>query len=270
MGKLTKQLAALIALLLGASFAHALVTPQPGLWGVDAENTGQPGRGFTIDVEYNVLVLTFYGYNADGTPQWYLSAGPLTDSGFSGSLDKYANGTTLGATYAPAQHIGNAGNVVLVFTDSMHGTITLPGEAAKPISRLIFASAPAPTLDAQALTLQLVGVWRLYTADQQTLLATYTLNSSPIHQGVNGYWINGGNSTPYPGFPAFLQGTGVQAGYNTTTSQDYFVDLTAENGFVWEFDFPMVVNRSISGCRYRYPVGSNDKGSCLSFIGFGI
>lgn len=270
MGKLTRQLATLIALVLGASFAHAVVTPQPGLWGVDAENTGQPGRGFTIDVEYNILVLTFYGYNVDGSPQWYLSAGPVTDSGFSGSLDKYANGTALGAPYAPAQRIGSAGNVVLVFTDPTHGTITLPGEVAKSISRLIFASAPPPAPDAQSLTLQLAGVWDLYTADQQTLLATYVINSSPITQGANGWYIKGTNPTPYSGFPAFAQGTAVQAGYNTTTDQYYFIDLSAENGFVWEFDFPMVVNLKISGCRYRYPTGSDDKGSCLSFVGFGL
>jgi hypothetical protein len=41
-----------------------------------------------------------------------------------------------------------------------------------------------------------------------------------------------------------------------------------ENGFVWEFRFNSVVNHRISGCRYRYPPGSSDKGACLSFVGF--
>lgn len=60
----------------------------------------------------------------------------------------------------------------------------------------------------------------------------------------------------------------MQAGYDTTNSNYYIIDIAPEPGFVWEFRFDSVVNHHISGCRYRYPPGSNNKGACLSFVGF--
>ena len=257
---LAKQLALLIVAWLATSLAAA-VTPQSGLWGIDAENTGQPGRGFTIDIEYSVLVLTLYAYNADGSPQWYLAAGPLTDTGFTGSLDEYRGGTALGMPYAPAARIGSAGNVVLVFKDSTHGTITLPGEAAKPISRLVFASSPPPSTDPRTLSLQVAGFWQIYTSDQQTLLGSYLLDASTITHGVDGWYVTGENINNRSSLQF------VDAGYNTSTSLYYILDLTAETGFIYEFDFPSVT-RPVTGCRYRYPLGSTNKGVCLAVVAF--
>ena len=109
--------------------------------------------------------------------------------------------------------------------------------------------------DARAATLQLVGSWKLYTADEQTLLASYTFTSSQITQGVNGWFIRAG--------------IGAQAGYNTTTSSYYMIDLAKETGFVWEFVFDSVPNdHRINGCRYHYPTSSTNKGACSQFVGF--
>jgi hypothetical protein len=156
---------------------------------------------------------------------------------------------------------------VLVFIDATHGMITLPVRRASRYRALYSHRPRPPPTDPEARTLQLVGSWSLYTADQQTLLASYFLSSAPITQGANGWYIKGANPNSYSGFSTYLQGTAVQAGYNTTTSQYYIIDLSAENGFVWEFDFASVVNHAISGCRYRYPYASSNKGACLSFVG---
>ena len=47
----------------------------------------------------------------------------------------YRGGTVLGRTYAPANPSGGAGTVVVTFTSNAKGTITLPGEPPKAISK---------------------------------------------------------------------------------------------------------------------------------------
>lgn len=137
-----KKIILLLAALVFSSWSHA-VTPVAGLWAIDSENNGQPGRGFQIDVQYETMLLTFFGYNPDGSAQWYLSTGALTNSAFTGSLAKYERGTSFGAPLVPAVSAGNAGSVTISFSDTTHGLITLPGEAPKAISRFLFATAPA-------------------------------------------------------------------------------------------------------------------------------
>jgi hypothetical protein len=130
--------------LFSSSLAGA-VTPEAGLWAIDSEVDGRPGRGFQIDVQTGTLVLTFYGYDADGSANWYLSAGAITNDEFTGTLGKYANGTTFGGSHVSASALGSAGTVSLTFFDSTHGRITLPGESAKAISRFDFGSSSGST-----------------------------------------------------------------------------------------------------------------------------
>lgn len=127
-----------VAWLAAPAFA---ATPQPGLWTIDAEQNGQPGRGMQIDVQNGALVLSFYGYRSDGSAQWYLSAGPLGANGYSGPLDRYAGGTPFGGTARRAVSDGSAGTVSLSFSDSTHGLITLPGESPKAITKLAFGGS---------------------------------------------------------------------------------------------------------------------------------
>jgi hypothetical protein len=127
----------------GSAVASLPITPSDGLWVIDTENNGQPGRGFQIVVQSGVMVLTFYGYRSDGSAQWYLSAGSLSNSSFSGTLDEYVGGMAFGGTYTAAHMTQSAGTVGITFTDSTHGRITLPGESAKNISLMSFAPAAA-------------------------------------------------------------------------------------------------------------------------------
>ncbi len=111
------------------------VSPLNGLWAIDSESNGQPGRGFQIEERGGLLVLTFYGYSASGSASWYLAAGTMSGSTFTGELMGYRGGTVLGRTYAPANPSGGAGTVVVTFTSNAKGTITLPGEPPKAISK---------------------------------------------------------------------------------------------------------------------------------------
>jgi hypothetical protein len=50
-------------------------------------------------------------------------------------LAEYGGGTVLGGAYAAANQTGSPGQVTINFTSPTTGTITLPGEASKAISK---------------------------------------------------------------------------------------------------------------------------------------
>jgi hypothetical protein len=105
------------------------------LWAINSEENGQPGRGFTIEDQGNVMVLTVYGYDLSGRPTFYQASGTVNNNSFAGSLAYYTGGTPFGGSWQSASLAGNAGQVTVNFTDSNTGTITFPGEVAKAISK---------------------------------------------------------------------------------------------------------------------------------------
>jgi hypothetical protein len=114
-------------------------TPQSGIWVIDSELTGKPGRGMQIEIQDGVLVFTYFGYKANGSPTFYLGSGPLANNSFQAILTEYGNGTALGGAFKDATEIGSAGTVSLAFTSSTKGTMTLPGEPEKSMSRGTFS-----------------------------------------------------------------------------------------------------------------------------------
>lgn len=114
------------------------VIPTDGLWSIDAENTGQPGRGFQVETRNGVLAFTYFGYQGVGTSVWYLATGTYANGSFAADLIRYSGGTVLGGLFNPAIAVGNVGQVQLSFSSATKGTITLPGEVAKPISKLLW------------------------------------------------------------------------------------------------------------------------------------
>jgi hypothetical protein len=112
--------------------------PSDGLWSLDEGNPGDSGRGFQLELEDNVMVFTYYGYNADGKAQWYLAAGTFADGSFSGPMWRYEGGTYLGGPYHAATPIESVGTVSITFSSSTTGTITLPNEQPKSISKFLW------------------------------------------------------------------------------------------------------------------------------------
>lgn len=111
------------------------IAPENGLWVINEENNGQPGRGFQIEQHGGALILTYFGYGQDGENLWALSTGEMSGNGYSGSMDRYRNGSVLGGSYAPASTAGSAGQVSVNFTSPTTGTITFPGETTKTIGK---------------------------------------------------------------------------------------------------------------------------------------
>ena len=118
-----------------------LVTPDSGMWSFPAEQTGKPGRGFQLDTQGDTLVMSYYGYRADGAATFYLGSGKLSSNGFAATLMEYANGPVIGKPFQSGVELGSAGTVQITFKDSTHGTIVLPGEQPKEISRFVFTDA---------------------------------------------------------------------------------------------------------------------------------
>jgi hypothetical protein len=112
------------------------VLPQTGLWAIQAEINGGPGRGFAIESQHGTFVITIFGFDQVGAGEFYQASGVLSGSTFSGALNFYKGGTTFGGALQQASLAGSAGPVVVKFTDSTHGTITLPGESEKAISKV--------------------------------------------------------------------------------------------------------------------------------------
>jgi len=75
--------------------------------------------------------MTVYSYNPDGSAQWYLAAGPLTNDDhrtFSGTLDTYRNGQCISCAYTGRPAQGPGGGVVTIrFTSAQNAVMTLPG-----------------------------------------------------------------------------------------------------------------------------------------------
>jgi hypothetical protein len=129
-----------------AAATPAAIQPQDGLWAIDTEVNGQNGRGFQIETHNGTLVFTYYGYRTGGHDHWYLAAGSLANGSFSDSMTQYEGGTALGAAYTPAVANGTAGTIAMTFTGATSGSITLPGESTKSISKFAFSGGGSPTM----------------------------------------------------------------------------------------------------------------------------
>ena len=124
--------------LLGVGIAHAF-TPQTGAWVIDEELDGKPGRGFTLEVQNATLVMAMYAYETNGHPTFYVGAGAYANGASSLTLQRYAGGSPLGVIDPiPAVGAGSPGNVTFQFTSGTKGTMTLPGESPKAITRYEF------------------------------------------------------------------------------------------------------------------------------------
>ncbi len=124
-----------------ATLAQAVdFTPQVGTWAIDQENNGKPGRGFQMDVQNDVLVLYFYGYEKTGESTYWLAAGKL-NPGFNEvtmDLGTYEGGMAFGDAFKNATYLGPDGTVTVRFTSNTTGEICLPTESCKAISAFNF------------------------------------------------------------------------------------------------------------------------------------
>lgn len=129
---------AIVLLTLFSSAALAF-TPDDGLWW----NPSQSGRGFNIDVQNEILILTVYVYTQSGEPVWYQGVGYLTRTSHgvkaSGELTRFHDGQCIGCEYRkPEKQTGFAGPFTLTFHSRTTATLEWAG-GTLPIRRTIYA-----------------------------------------------------------------------------------------------------------------------------------
>lgn len=108
-----KYTVALLLLLISSS-ALAFM-PATGLWGVDSEDNGLPGRGFQIEAENGIIVLTYFGYRSDGSSVFYIASGPIINNNFTSALLNIQGGISLGGVHKDASISGSPGLVTIIF-----------------------------------------------------------------------------------------------------------------------------------------------------------
>lgn len=99
--------------------------PQTGWWW----NTGEGGRGYSIEASGSHLFFAAYLYDLSGRATWTISAGntSLDGSLFTGRLESYSGGQTLFGAYRPPGPVSYIGDITLAFNDASHGTMVWPG-----------------------------------------------------------------------------------------------------------------------------------------------
>jgi hypothetical protein len=158
----------LIFSLLGFSLptlAVKTVTPQIGTWAIDEEVNGKPGRGFQIDVQNDVLVLYFYGYEQTGESTYWLAAGRIPDGSdeLTADLGEYEGGMAFGDPIKNATYLGSRGKLTIRFTNRNEGEICLPNESCKTISPFNFGFEKSAS--------DLLGSWLVIGSPPQSSVA---------------------------------------------------------------------------------------------------
>jgi hypothetical protein len=145
-----------VCLLFPVTLVAQDISPFIGLWAIDEEDNGQPGRGFTIDVQNDVIVLTFFGYEESGLSTFYQSSGTFATGSneITMALNQFQNGTAFGQPFQDADVIGSAGDVTFRLFEMGRGEICLPGESCKAVRPANFGFSPVQ---------ELLGEWAVVT-----------------------------------------------------------------------------------------------------------
>jgi len=114
--------------------AAAAATPIIPIAGVYFD-PNQSGSGFGFDYQNGTLIVEIYSYLPGGASQWYLSAGPIVNNVFTGTLDKYTGGQCISCPYAAPTLVGNDGMITITFTSPTTATVDLPGGQHRQIQR---------------------------------------------------------------------------------------------------------------------------------------
>jgi len=112
--------------------------PDPGMWAFDGELNGQPGRSLQIDTQLGrTMIVSYLGYRANGSALFLQASGVrgANDTAFTAPLQEFRNGRTIGGGPGNGELAGTLGDIRLAFDTPTTGTVTLPGDVTRRISR---------------------------------------------------------------------------------------------------------------------------------------
>lgn len=130
--------AAVLCGLTAPALAAREFTPQAGLWMISSERNGEPGRGFSLDVQGNTVFMQVFNYEKSGAATFHTAVGKLDDSAsMTVPLLRFKGGRYFGGPAQVGVEDGTVGNVSLRFIDGLNGTVQFPGEPIQPIARFL-------------------------------------------------------------------------------------------------------------------------------------
>ncbi len=118
--------------------------PDPGMWAFDGELNGQPGRSLQIDTQLGrTMIVSYLGYRANGSALFLQASGVrgANDTAFTAPLQEFRNGRTTGGGAGNGELAGTLGDIRLTFDTPTTGTVTLPGDVPRRISRYSYGNA---------------------------------------------------------------------------------------------------------------------------------
>lgn len=161
------------------------VAPVVGTWVIDEENNGKPGRGFQIDVQNDVLVLYFYGYERTGESTYWLAAGKLPQGSneLTADLGEYQGGMAFGDAKRNANYLGSRGQMTIRFTSHTKGEICLPQELCKAISAFNFGYEKSAS--------ELLGVWIVHFVNSYGEMSLRRFEFQKVIAPANSQFVDG-------------------------------------------------------------------------------
>ena len=141
--------------------AHAY-EPESGIWW----NPNEPGTGYAIEIQDNMMAVTIYGGDTNRRAKWYTSVGLLDGNAFfEADLLSFSNVQTIGQSY-PGQNVlePSYGRLKIAFDadDNRRGILTWPNGRSVPIERQEFyfhRGEDSPDVPTPAL--KMLGEWHV-------------------------------------------------------------------------------------------------------------
>lgn len=158
--------------------------PEPGFWAPDVTGefrTSGSGIGFMIERQGGTLAMTTNAYTLGGSSAWYLSAGALGRSHFSGDLLLSMGGQPLWGTYRGQQSVQPAGSVDVEFSSSSTAVVwyaKASGEGILDPLELMPVSVQRMNFALPANGEALAGQWVISSTDAAVDLAPVSLRLS--------------------------------------------------------------------------------------------
>lgn len=243
-----RWLIALLAYGAAAAACGAPLTggPTRGLWWNPAES----GRGFNIEMQDDVMIVTSFVYAPNGAATWFISAGryDFATNTFSATFDANTGGQCIGCAYVRPQGIANAaGPVRIVFDSYVTATLYYQGGSTR-ITKQLYAYDDMLSILRGSFVLTfktnglVIGDW--------LVMRTYERNN-------NGPFIAG----YFDGFPTSRIAVAL---YDAATRR--FAFLVRVGGY---YDFYLVDmdDLRVFGLGWTYPVGGSLSGNGSPALG---
>jgi hypothetical protein len=236
------------------------ISPQVGTWTINQENSGKPGRGFQIEVQNDILVLYFYGYEPTGDSIYWLATGrlPAGSNELTVDLGEYEGGMAFGDAAKNAVYRGSRGQVTIRFSTIAKGQICLPEETCKDISPFNFGFENNVS--------RLLGVWVITTTDSTTkALGAYEFHLTEIRPASDTFSVDRALGwARVESLDGKFEETEVACSKTDKGPARYYCRA---GDFGFEQDFEFDIDRNAIAGEFYDSSGVNGKGT---FVGFRV